>query len=257
MKETLETLLVRHKITTHKRLRRLLQTHILCINGERVFLPSSETDIKKDIITLDGKKLDFPSELYFMMNKRQGTLCSRKDTVPDDKRKYELVYDDIKKEHLFPEGLPPLHTVGRLDADTEGLLIFTTNGILSHRLADPKYHVDKTYLVTLENPVTTEEQIRYKNKSLEGIFIPNFNSEKSFTSQSAELTWITNSTCTLTIHEGKFHQVKRMFQVLGNRVTALKRISMGKLKLDENLKSGEYRELTEKEITMLTEINDF
>ena len=111
--------------------------------------------------------------------------------------------------------------------------------------------------MTLENPVTTEEQIQYKNKSLEGIFIPNFNSEKSFTSQSAELTWITNSTCTLTIHEGKFHQVKRMFQVLGNRVTALKRISMGKLKLDENLKSGEYRELTEKEITMLTEINDF
>lgn len=252
MKETLEALLVRHKISTHKRLRRLLQTHILCINGKRVFSPSTEADSKNDQITLDGKTVDFPCELYFMMNKRKGTLCSTKDTVPEDQRKYELVYDDIKKEHLFPEGLPPLHTVGRLDADTEGLLVLTTNGILSHKLADPKYHVDKTYLVTLEKPATTEEQMQYKSRALEGIFIPNCNSEKSFTSQSAELVWISDSKCTLTIHEGKFHQVKRMFQALGNKVIELKRIAMGPLKLDENLKSGEYRALTEKEIEMLS-----
>ena len=136
--------------------------------------------------------------------------------------------------------------MGRLDADTEGLLLLTDDGILAHELLSPRKHVDKTYYAEIEGIVTGEDVIRFR----EGLDI----GEKKKTLPANlvildhDAETIPHSRIELTIHEGKFHQVKRMFEAVGKRVVYLKRISMGNLKLDETLQKGEYRSLTAEEI---------
>jgi 16S rRNA pseudouridine516 synthase len=185
------------------------------------------------------------------MNKKANSVCSKKD------KSFTTVYDFLNLENLSKSEdflgfeKEKIHTIGRLDKDTEGLLIFTTNGDLSHRLASPDSHVNKTYYVELEKEVSEKEKIEYKEKCLNGFFIPAFEKEKSFLCDKSNLEWISNSSCNLTIHEGKFHQVKRMFLELGNSVKYLKRISIGSLKLDKNLQTGEYRHLSSEEIFLL------
>ena len=244
--ERLDKILVRNKISTFRRVRRLLQTHCLEVNGQQIFDTGFMASPEHDTFTLDKKPLDLFCEKYIVMNKRAGTLCTKKsESIP-------TVYDDLNKNEFNEEEFQKLHSVGRLDMDTEGLLILTTNGDFSYRLTDPKFHVNKTYFVELKNECNEDKQMEYKNNFRKGIFIPQEKNESAFVSKPAFLEWKTKNSCLLTISEGKFHQVKRMFCAQKNTVTYLKRVSTGTLELDKNLFPGEYRNLTDAELLKLT-----
>ena len=242
----LDSILVKNNVTSERRVRRFLQTHDVMVNDKRVFMGGSLFDLWNDTVSIDGRILEITRDVYLMMNKCAGTVCSSLDG--DDRS----VLDGIDKDLLYPSNLPPLHMVGRLDKDTEGLLILTTDGELSHKLTNPESHISKTYYVRLKNPVCHEEKLAYIQKCRSGFFIPREKMESSFTCKSSSLEFIDDISCYLTITEGKFHQVKRMFMALGNEVTYLKREKMSLLKLDPMLKSGEYRHLTSDELCLLT-----
>ncbi|MBU3850254.1 MAG: pseudouridine synthase [Candidatus Treponema excrementipullorum] len=144
-----------------------------------------------------------------------------------------------------------LHLVGRLDIDTEGLLLLTTDGGLTHRLISPKSHVTKTYYIRLETPVSPEEQKTYSLQAEKGILIAPEGNDEEYLCKPAALTWISPLECTLVITEGRYHQVKRMMAALGNKVLYLKRQAIAELHLDETLQPGQYRELREEEILLL------
>ena len=166
---------------------------------------------------------------YFMLNKPQGYVCSTDD--PDHPT--VLYFLDVPVAHK-------LHAAGRLDIDTTGLVLMTDDGQWSHRITSPRHHCEKTYLVQLENPVDdqTAEQFAY------GVQLHN---EKNLT-RPAQLEVLTPTEVRLTIGEGRYHQVKRMFAAVGNRVIGLHRERIGDIMLDEDLQPGEYRPLTEAEI---------
>lgn len=193
-----------------------------------------DTDV--DIVKYNGETVRYVKFIYLMMNKPPGVVSATEDNY--DKTVIDLLNDEDKFYNPFP--------VGRLDKDTEGLLLLTNNGQLAHDLLSPKKHVDKTYFAEVAEEVT-EEDIEAFNK---GILLTNEN----YKTLPAKLEIIESgypSTCYVTIKEGKFHQVKRMFNAVNNEVTYLKRISMGQINLDDKLKLGEYRHLTEEELAML------
>lgn len=173
----------------------------------------------------------------FMMNKAAGTVCSR---VSD---RHKTVFDDFPTEILIDKNGAKLHTIGRLDADTEGLLLLTNDGNLSNFLTRPENKIERVYLVCLKNPVLEDEQKIYCEKVKEGILLP---PEKKFGEQksdSAFLEWICENECKITLTEGKFHEVKRIFRALGNEVVHLKRIKFAGISLPEDLESGKWREI--------------
>ncbi|OCA56723.1 16S rRNA pseudouridine(516) synthase RsuA [Photorhabdus namnaonensis] len=166
---------------------------------------------------------------YFMLNKPQGYVCSTDDPINPT----VLYFIDESAAHK-------LHTAGRLDMDTTGLVLLTDDGQWSHRITFPKHHCEKTYLVTLECPVAAETA----DKFLAGVQL---NGEKTLT-KPAQLEILEPQVVRLTISEGRYHQVKRMFAAVGNRVTALHRERIGEIILDPELAPGEYRPLTKQEI---------
>lgn len=179
------------------------------------------------------------------MNKSCGTVCS---SVSDRRR---TVYESFPPEILVDKNGARLHTVGRLDADTEGLLLLTNDGDLSNFLTRPENKIKKTYLAALKNSVSEDEQKIYSEKAMAGIFLP---PEKKFGWQKsgpAFLAWISGNECEITLTEGKFHEVKRIFRALGNEVEKLRRISFAEISLPEDLKNGEWRSLTEDELEKL------
>lgn len=201
------------------------------INDEKIKSPETKIDIETTIVYMDGQPISYVQTEYYMLNKPQGVVSATED------RKYKTVIDlidDKSRKDLFP--------VGRLDIDTEGLLLITNDGDLAHRLLSPKKHVDKTYYVELDTKIPANA----KEEMLQGITL-----EEEFKTMPATLELLNETTCYLTIREGKFHQVKRMFEYFGCTVTYLKRISMGPLTLDETLKVGEYRLLTKEELLQL------
>jgi 16S rRNA pseudouridine516 synthase len=188
---------------------------------------------------------------YIMMNKPLGAVCSsvsdRSTTV------LQLLGSDVP---------PKLSIVGRLDKDTSGLLLLSDDGMFVHTLTIPESHISKTYHVWLNNPVSPAQQYEYTRRCMEGLSLPPCEKSPAFTAASAKLEWLDvqppelgcascGTECLLTISEGKFHQVKRMMDKLGNQVTALKRIAVGSLLLDKKLGPGEYRSLTEAEINQI------
>ena len=171
-----------------------------------------------------------------MMNKPRGVVSATEDNY--DKTVIDLLKDEDKSYKPFP--------VGRLDKDSEGLLLITNDGKLSHDLLSPKKHVDKTYYVEVDEEVTENDVTAFEK----GVILK----EDNYKTLPAKLQIIESgypSICLVTIREGKFHQVKRMFNAINNEVIYLKRISLGTLKLDESLKTGQYRHLTEEEIKLL------
>lgn len=180
-----------------------------------------------------------------MMNKPAGYVCK---TVSD---RNPPVYNLLPQEILYIPELGKLHTIGRLDLDTEGLLIFTTDGKLSHYLTLPENHVPKKYYVELSPAVSEEKQVQITEDFQKGIFLPEEKKGKAFTTKPARLQWISHSSCDIWISEGKFHQIKRMFSAEGHSVTFLKRTEMGELKLDSALIPGKYRELLPQELILL------
>ncbi len=186
-----------------------------------------------------------------MMNKPSGTVCS---TVSD---RSTTVF-----QLLGADAPACLSIVGRLDKDTSGLLLLSDDGMFVHTLTIPESHIDKTYHVWLSTPVSPDQQYEYTRRCKEGLSLPPCEKSPAFTAAPAKLEWLdvmppelgcgsSSAECLLTISEGKFHQVKRMMEKLGNQVAALQRIAVGSLFLDKKLGPGEYRSLSESEINQL------
>lgn len=206
------------------------------VNDNTIKKPEFHVDEENDKIELDGEILEYNKFYYYMLNKPAGVLSA----VTDNNCKTVLdLLDVTPKNGLFP--------VGRLDKDTEGLLLITNNGQLTHDLLSPNKHVDKTYYVELDGDLVDSDIDLFK----EGLDI----GEKSKTKPAILEIMPERNKTFITITEGKYHQVKRMFGAIGLTVTYLKRLSMGTLKLDDSLKPGEYRKLTEVEVKSLMEIN--
>lgn len=248
-RERLDTVLIRRGISTHRRVRRLLQRKSVTVNGTRIFDCAHPISLSADTIAIESTDVPLAPDIYLMMNKGPGTICSRRQD-----KLYKTVYECIPRQYFAcaeSSSLGSLHTAGRLDADTEGLLLFTTNGSVSHALTSPQFHVKKTYRIQLENPVSAQEQAAFSAKCKAGFFIPAEKNEKPFVSLPARLEWISPAECILTITEGKFHQVKRMIASLGGAVSHLQRIAIGSLFLDCALRENECRPLSDAELLLL------
>ena len=201
------------------------------VNNITVNKPETHINEEKDVVNLDGLDLNYHRFYYYMLNKPKDVVTAVSDF------QYTTVIDimDVQpKKGLFP--------VGRLDKDTEGLLLITNDGELSHCLLSPNKHVSKKYYVETDGEIRKEYIDEFKN----GFDIGLKNNTKS-----ALLEIIDENKAYVTITEGKYHQVKRMFQAVGKEVIYLKRLRMGTLILDENLGIGEYRPLTKEELEKL------
>ena len=244
-KERLDKLLAHEGFGSRKDIRKLLRNCEVLVNGSRTYDPATQVDAENDTISVDGEEINLHKNLYLMMNKPQHYVCSTKEG--DHETVFDLLDDSLRTPYLQDK----LHLVGRLDMDTEGLLLFTTDGELTHRLISPKSHISKTYLCGLEHTETAEHQTAITAKFESGIEVGPEDNEQGFTAQPAEITWLNDKIAQLTIYEGKYHQVKRMFAAVGNKIVYLKRISMGQLQLDESLELGEYKELSESDLQLL------
>ena len=221
---------------TRSQVKDLLKKGQVMVNGEVVKKPELKINETTDQILCQGKKASYQKNIYLMLHKPAGVVSATEDNR--EKTVLDLVRPEDRKNGLFP--------VGRLDKDTEGLLLLTDDGELAHRLLSPKKHVDKTYYARIDGQVTEEHVKQFR----EGLDIGD---EKK--TLPAVLTILLSgpvSEIEVTIHEGRFHQIKRMFEAVGCKVTYLKRLSMGSLVLDETLPPEEYRPLTEAELEGLT-----
>ena len=221
---------------TRSQVKDLLKKGQVMVNGEVVKKPELKINETTDQILCQGKKASYQKNIYLMLHKPAGVVSATEDNR--EKTVLDLVRPEDRKNGLFP--------VGRLDKDTEGLLLLTDDGELAYRLLSPKKHVDKTYYAKIDGQVTEEHVKQFR----EGLDIGD---EKK--TLPAVLTILLSgpvSEIEVTIHEGRFHQIKRMFEAVGCKVTYLKRLSMGSLVLDETLPPEEYRPLTEAELEGLT-----
>ncbi len=203
------------------------------VNGETAKSPEQKVDETKDTVTLDGHSFSYQKYFYYMLHKPAGVVTAVRDH--HDQTVLDLLVDAPGKD---------LSPVGRLDKDTEGLLLITNDGALAHRLLSPVKHVPKTYLVHTKKPVTSQ----MCEKLEAGVEIGD---ETPTAPAKTKLLSDTDCGLLLTITEGRFHQVKRMLQAVGNEVVYLKRLSMGALVLDETLSKGSWRALTEEEKAQL------
>lgn len=227
----LDKFLCEMEIGTRSQVKDIVKKGMVSVDGEVVKKADYKFDETAAKVCVNGKELSYQKFYYYMLNKPQGVVSATIDN--HDKTVLDLLKDAPGKD-LFP--------VGRLDKDTEGLLLITNDGELSHNLLSPKKHVDKTYLVETKVAVT-EEMI---HKLEQGVDI----GEEQLT-LPAKAERIEDKKIELTITEGKFHQVKRMLKAVNNEVIYLKRLSMGSLKLDDTLALGEYRCLTDNEVLEL------
>lgn len=257
----LDKILSNSGIGSRKSVRGLLAAGRICVNGIVVKAPDLHVHPKNDTIQVDGEPLHFAEHAYVMMNKKAGWLCSTKSSSG-----YATVYDFLPPEVVHTYAGGTLQCVGRLDVDTEGLLLFTTDGTLHHYLTTPKWQVPKTYEVFLHNAVQAEVRNAYTARLKEGLFIPAEGKEKAVLCKSAHLVWKDEgaytlpwnsserapAVCEITVYEGKFHEIKRLFAALGNEVSYLKRLSINNLVLDKDLALGECRALTQDEVALVS-----
>lgn len=224
-------------VASRAELKKYCKQGLISVNGEVINNPGVQVDSENDDVRFNGEKIVYREFVYIMLNKPDGYISATYD-------KYDpIVLDLIDQSYLVFEPFP----VGRLDKDTEGLLVLTNDGQLAHRVLSPKKHVPKTYYAKIQGKVTEEDILAFEK----GVILDD--GYETMPSQLKILKSDDMSEIELTIHEGKFHQVKRMFESVGKKVVYLKRLSMGKLKLDESLKLGEYRELTEEEVKLIEE----
>ena len=201
------------------------------VNGEIIRDDDYKVDSDKDEVIVFDENVNYHELVYIMLNKPDGVVSATYD--PHKETVIDLV-SEYASYKVFP--------VGRLDIDTTGLLLITNDGMLCHNLLAPKSHVDKKYYVEFDGEFKEEYYESFKN----GITL-----DDGYVTLPGNIEITGEQKAIVTIHEGKFHQVKRMFLALNMKVTHLKRITFGSLLLDENLKEGEYRLLTEQEVTML------
>ena len=235
----LDKYLVACAVGSRTEVKNFLKAGRVTVNGKKETSAQLQVNEDTDEICFDGQKLDYEEFVYYMMNKPQGVISATED--PKHKTVLDLLDDLARSKEVFP--------VGRLDIDTHGLLLLTNDGKLAHALLSPKRHVDKTYLAQVKGIMTQEDV----EKFAQGIPL------KDFTCQPARLELVTidteknQSQIRVTIAEGKFHQVKRMVAYCGKEVVDLQRLTMGTLTLDEDLKRGEWRRLSQEELEGLLE----
>ncbi|SUM36339.1 pseudouridine synthase family protein [Mammaliicoccus fleurettii] len=229
----LDKFLANAGIGTRKEVKKFLKKNLVSVNEEIVKKPEMHINPEEDVITFDDIPIEYEPVVYLMMNKLAGYISATEDD------EHETVID-IVPEYMHLDLFP----VGRLDKDTEGLLLLTNDGKFSHQLMSPKHKVPKKYYVEVDGHISENATEIFKK----GIDLGDF------TSSPSELEIIENdesSKAFVTIYEGKFHQVKRMFQSIGCEVTYLKRIQIADLELDELLELGEYRHLMEEDFKLL------
>ncbi len=223
-------------VGTRSEVKKYIQKGQVQVNGKPVKKPELKIT-EEDTVVMNGQEiLAVPEYVYYIFNKPAGCVSATEDAR--DKTVLDYIEEKDRRKGLFP--------VGRLDKDTEGFLLITDDGPLAHELLSPKKHVDKTYYAKVSGKVTEEDAA----KLAEGVDI----GEKALTRPARlEILYASDlsSEIRLTIHEGKFHQVKRMMEALGKKVIYLKRLSMGPLALPVDLPAGKYRSLTEKELELL------
>lgn len=221
-------------IGTRSELKKMIRSGRVSIDGIPAKKPEEKVNPDTQEVSVDGKLVSYSTFEYFMLHKPAGVVSATKD--PKEKTVLDLITGTRRKD-LFP--------VGRLDKDTEGLLLITNDGDLAHRLLTPGKHVDKTYYAKIEGRVTEEDVTRFQ----EGLDI----GDETLT-MPARLEIIHTdavSEIKVTIQEGRYHQVKRMFEAVDKKVVYLKRLTMGSLSLDETLEKGKFRPLTEEELKKL------
>lgn len=206
------------------------------VDGEIIKDSSTLVDPERAVIKINGEEIFYRKYIYLLMNKPAGVVSATYDN------RDETVIDLLEVDHQVFEPFP----VGRLDKDTVGLLFLTNDGELNHRLISPKYHVDKVYYAKIDKKVTEKDIEAFKN----GIIL-----DDGYKCKEAKLEILKasdeGSEVHVTIQEGKFHQVKRMFESVGKKVIYLQRIKFGDIELDSDLEEGEYRELTSEELEIL------
>lgn len=224
-------------VGTRQEVKRIIRQGRIQIDGVTVKSPEKKIDEATQTVFVDQNEIGYLSYEYYMLNKPAGVVSATEDRW--DKTVVDLLADRKRKD-LFP--------VGRLDKDTEGLLLITNDGELAHRLLSPKKHVDKCYYARIDGEVCESDIKQF----LDGVNIGT--EDRPEITRPAKLEIIKNgevSEVRITIQEGKFHQIKRMFEAVNKKVVYLKRERMGSLVLDETLRPGEYRPLTEEEIERL------
>lgn len=232
--ERLDKLLASTGRWSRKEVKEMVRQGRVTVGEQRVLRPEEKFELNDDI-RVDGQTVCCQRFTYLMMNKPDGLL-----SATEDKRQRTVL--DLLPEQYQRQGLFP---VGRLDKDTQGLLLLTNDGDLAHRLLAPKSHVDKVYLARVDGRVD-EEDVR--------AFRQGMTLDDGLECMPAELEPLGDgSSCMITLREGKFHQVKRMLAHRGKPVIHLKRLSMGSIRLDESLADGQWRELTEEEVRALQE----
>ena len=208
----------------------------ILVNDTKIIKKDYKIDEDKDQIKVNGEVITYKKFVYYMFNKPAGYVCSKKGFTNN------TIYD------FFDATKYELSSIGRLDKDTEGLLIVTNDGALNHFLTSPLNHIDKKYYVEIDDDLNDKEIKEFE----EGIII-NDGDNTPFKTDKAQIEKIDSNKYYVTIHEGKFHQIKRMFAYFKKEVRYLKRVSFGKINLDDNLNLGEYRELTSEELELLKE----
>lgn len=214
--------------------KKLMKKQRVTVGDERVTDPNVKVNTCTDEIAINGKPIVYQKHIYIMLNKPKGVVSASTDR--DAKTVVDLVPENLKRSGLFP--------AGRLDADTTGFVLITDDGDFAHRILSPKNHVEKTYIALLEKEISDGDIEKFKL----GVEL-----KDGTLCLESKLERIGERTVKVVIHEGKYHQVKRMFAALGNHVIELRRVQMGNLKLDESLKEGECREITDAELEMITE----
>lgn len=213
---------------SRKDVRKMLRAGEITLNGEEVRDPALHIS-KEDLICLDGMPLDPPGERYLMLYKPEGCVCSNDDSTHPT----VLSLIDLPRAD-------ELAICGRLDVDTTGLVLVTSDGKWAHRVTSPKHKTGKVYLVETADPIPADAVEKFEK----GLMLAN----EHFRTKPATLEILSDYEARVTLTEGRYHQVKRMFAALGNRVESLHRESIGAIQLDPDLELGEYRELTEEEV---------
>ena len=232
MKERLDKFISSQTALSRKEAQKAIKDKRVAVNGAVVRVVDQKVDTDADVIVLDNKPLTYQKHVYYMMYKPSGVVSATEDRA-------ERTVLDILPPEMYRDGLFP---AGRLDKDTTGLLILTDDGDYAHRMLSPKKHVVKRYIATLDR----EPDEKILPAFAEGIVLGDGTVCKS---GRAEL--LGERRVAVEISEGKYHQVKRMFAALGYKVTALERVRIGSLTLDENLRPGEVKELTKEQAALV------
>lgn len=232
--ERLDKIIASQGKYSRSEVKKLVKAGLVTLNGEKVKSADVKADAVKDLITVDGECISYKKHIYIMLNKPQGVVSATDDPV------HKTVID-LVPPHLFRQGLFP---AGRLDGDTTGFVLITDDGDFAHRILSPKNHIMKTYHATLDHTLT-QEDIRSFTEGIE------LRDGTLCLEARVKMLTETPPVAEVKIHEGKYHQVKRMFAALGNKVIALKRVKMGGLSLDESLTEGECREITAQELEII------